>query len=136
MMEDITMKIYEAITKNEEFMSHVDKNNIKFFDYPNANEIQDVVVVIDPLDTPTPSDYADNDNMTFEYFYQIDVFVKQKPGVNGRVLSDKLVFLLQRIMWTQLGFPETSGINPEYNKDFNLYHQAKRFEGKEYIGGI
>lgn len=135
-MDDITMKMYEAIMNNGEFMSHVDKSNIKFFDYPNANEIQDVVVVIDPLDTPTPADYADNDNMTFEYFYQVDVFVKQKPGVNGRVLSDKLVFLLQRIMWEKLGFNETSSIKPEYNKEFNLYHQAKRFEGKEYIGGI
>ncbi|GMQ73516.1 hypothetical protein [Tetragenococcus halophilus] len=135
-MDDITMKMYEAIMNNEEFMSHVDKNNIKFFDYPNANEIQDVAVVIDPLDTPTPADYADNDNMTFEYFYQVDVFVKQKPGMNGRVLSDKLVFLLQRIMWERLGFNETSSIKPEYNKEFNLYHQAKRFEGKEYIGGI
>lgn len=132
MMDDITMKMYEAIMNNEEFMSHVDKNNIKFFDYPNANEIQDVVVVIDPLDTPTPADYADNDNMTFEYFYQIDVFVKQKPGVNGRILSDKLVFLLQRIMWEKFGFGETSSIKPEYIKDFNLYHQAKRFEGKRY----
>lgn len=135
-MDDITMKMYEAIMNNEEFMSHVDKKNIKFFDYPNANEIQDVAVVIDPLDTPTPADYADNDNMTFEYFYQVDVFVKQKPGMNGRVLSDKLVFLLQRIMWERLGFNETSSIKPEYNKEFNLYHQAKRFEGKEYIGGI
>jgi len=131
-MEDITMKIYEALTGNEEFMSHVDKNNIKFFDYPNANEIQGVVVVIDPLDTPTPSDYADNDNLTYEYFYQIDVFVKQKTGVNGRVLNDKLVFLLQRIMWEKFGFGETSSIKPEYIKDFNLYHQAKRFEGKRY----
>lgn len=136
MMEDITMKIYKAITANEDFMSHVDKNNIKFFDYPNANEITDTVIVIDPLDTPTPSDYADNDNLTFEYFYQVDVFVKQKPGINGRVLSDKLVFLLQRIMWIELGYNETGGINPEYIKDFNLYHQAKRFEGKQYIGGI
>ena len=131
-MEDITMKIYEAITDNKEIMSHVPKNNIKFFDYPNAQEIKDVVIVIDPLDTPTPSDYADNDNLTYEYFYQIDVFVKQKQGVNGRVLSDRLVFLLQRIMWEELGFGETSSMKPEYIKDFNLYRQAKRFEGKQY----
>ena len=131
-MEDITMKIYEAITDNKEIMSHVPKNNIKFFDYPNAQEIKDVVIVIDPLDTPTPSDYADNDNLTYEYFYQIDVFVKQKNGVNARVLSDRLVFLLQRIMWEELGFGETSSMKPEYIKDFNLYRQAKRFEGKQY----
>lgn len=98
------MKIYDAIIDNKEIMNHVQKNNIKFFDYPNAQEIKDVVIVIDPLDTPTPTDFGDNDNLTYEYFYQIDVFVKQKQGVNGRMLSDRLVFLIQRIMWEVLGF--------------------------------
>ncbi|CUT96428.1 MULTISPECIES: hypothetical protein [Staphylococcus] len=132
-MDDITMKIYEAIIDNKEIMNHVQKNNIKFFDYPNAQEIRDVVIVIDPLDTPTPTDFGDNDNLTYEYFYQIDVFVKQKQGVNGRVLSDRLVFLLQRMMWEVLGFGETSSIKPEYIKEFSIYRQAKRFEGKQYF---
>lgn len=132
-MDDITMKIYEAITDNEEIMQHVQKNNIKFFDYPNAQEVKDVVIVIDPLDTPTPTNFGDDDNILYEYFYQIDVFVKQNNGINGRVLSDRLVFLLQRIMWERLGFGETSSIKPEFIKDFNLYHQAKRFEGKQYF---
>ncbi len=127
------MKIYEAIIDNKEIMNHVQKNNIKFFDYPNAQEIRDVVIVIDPLDTPTPTDFGDNDNLTYEYFYQIDVFVKQKQGVNGRVLSDRLVFLLQRMMWEVLGFGETSSIKPEYIKEFSIYRQAKRFEGKQYF---
>lgn len=127
------MKIYEAITDNEEIMQHVQKNNIKFFDYPNAQEVKDVVIVIDPLDTPTPTNFGDDDNILYEYFYQIDVFVKQNNGINGRVLSDRLVFLLQRIMWERLGFGETSSIKPEFIKDFNLYHQAKRFEGKQYF---
>lgn len=127
------MKIYEAIIDNEEIMEYVQKNNIKFFDYPNAQEIKDVVIVIAPLDTPTPTDYGDNDNLTYEHFYQIDVFVKQKQGVNGRVLSDRLIFLLQRMMWEVLGFGETSSIKPEYIKEFNIYRQAKRFEGKQYF---
>lgn len=127
------MKIYEAIIDNKEIMNHVQKNNIKFFDYPNAQEIRDVVIVIDPLDTPTPTDFGDNDNLTYEYFYQIDVFVKQKQGVNGRVLSDRIVFLLQRMMWEVLGFGETSSIKPEYIKEFSIYRQAKRFEGKQYF---
>ncbi len=127
------MKIYEAIIDNKEIMNHVQKNNIKFFDYPNAQEIKDVVIVIDPLDTPTPTDFGDNDNLTYEYFYQIDVFVKQKQGVNGLVLSDRLVFLIQRMMWEVLGFGETSSIKPEYIKEFSIYRQAKRFEGKQYF---
>ncbi|WP_436950614.1 hypothetical protein [Staphylococcus xylosus] len=131
-MEDIMMKIYKAITDNQEIMNNVNKNDIKFYDYPNAQEIKMTCIVIDPIDTPKPSDFADDDNMTYEYLFQIDIFVKQNTGINGRVLSDRLVFLLQRIMWEQLGFGETSSIKPEYIKDFKLYHQAKRFEGKQY----
>lgn len=131
-MEDIMMKIYKAITDNQEIMNNVNKNDVKFYDYPNAQEIKTTCIVIDPIDTPKPSDFADDDNMTYEYLFQIDIFVKQNTGINGRVLSDRLVFLLQRIMWEQLGFGETSSIKPEYIKDFKLYHQAKRFEGKQY----
>lgn len=131
-MEDITQKIYQAIIANKEVMSYVNHEDIKFFDYPNADEIDGNVIVIDPLDTPTPTDFGDDDNLTYEYFYQVDVFVKNKPNMNGRVVSDKLIFLIQRIMWEQLGFGETSSVKPEYIKEFNLYHQAKRFEGKQY----
>ena len=131
-VEDITQRIYQAIIANEEVMSYVNHEDISFFDYPNADEIDGNVIVIDPLDTPTPTDFGDDDNLTYEYFYQIDVFVKNKPNMNGRVVSDKLIFLIQRIMWEQLGFGETSSVKPEYIKEFNLYHQAKRFEGKQY----
>ena len=131
-VEDVTQKIYQAIIANKEIMSCVNHEDIKFFDYPNANEIDGNVIVIDPLDTPTPTDFGDDDNLTYEYFYQVDVFVKNKPNMNGRVVSDKLIFLIQRIMWEQLGFGETSSVKPEYIKEFNLYHQAKRFEGKQY----
>lgn len=131
-MEDITTKIYQALLSNEELMSYVNHENIRFYDYPNANEVDDAMIVIDPLDTPAPSDFGDNDNLTYEYFYQVDVFVKQKNNMSGRVLSDKLIFIIQRIMWEQLGFGETSSVKPEFLKEFNLYHQAKRFEGKQY----
>lgn len=131
-VEDVTQKIYQAIIANKEIMSYVNHEDIKFFDYPNANEMDGNVIVIDPLDTPTPTDFGDDDNLTYEYFYQVDVFVKNKPNMNGRVVSDKLIFLIQRIMWEQLGFGETSSVKPEYIKEFNLYHQAKRFEGKQY----
>ena len=132
-MEDMTIQVYQALTNNKELMSLVDKRNIKFFDYPNAQDVTDTVVVIDPLSTQIPSDFADDDNLTYTYLFQIDVFVKQKTNVNGRIVSDKVIFLIQRIMWETLGFGETSSIKPEYIKDFNLYRQAKRFEGKQYF---
>ncbi|ASE37788.1 hypothetical protein CD039_01650 [Staphylococcus argensis] len=131
-MEDMMMRIYKLMLDNEKIMKSVNKNAIKFYDYPNAQEITDVSIVIDPIDTPKPEDFADDDNMTYEYLFQIDVFVKQKSGINGRLLADDLIFQIQRMMWDVLGFGETSSIKPEYIKDFKIYHQAKRFEGKQY----
>lgn len=131
-LEDMMMRIYKLMLDNEEIMKSVNKNAIKFYDAPNAQEITDVNIVIDPIDTPKPEDFADNDNMTYEYLFQIDVFVKQKSGINGRLLADDLIFQIQRMMWDVLGFGETSSIKPEYVKDFKIYHQAKRFEGKQY----
>ena len=86
-MEDMTIKIYEAIKNNEEFMSHVNESDIKFFDYPNAQEIKNIAVVIDPLDTPKPRNFGDNDNLTYEYLYQIDVFRSEERRVGKECRS-------------------------------------------------
>ena len=126
------MKIYNAIISNDDVMEHVNKKDIRFFDYPNANEIKDSCIIIDPLSSPIPSDFADDDNLTYYYLYQVDVFVKQNTGINGRSLSERLSFLIQRIMWEVLGFGEASDAKPEFIKEFNLYRQTKRFEGKQY----
>lgn len=132
-MKDIMMEIYKALTDNEEIMRHVNKSDIKFYEYPNAQDIKSTLIVIDPLTTPQATDFADNDNLTYEYLYQIDVFVKQTQGINGRLLCERLIFLIQRTMWEVLGFSETATNKPEYLSDFKLYRQAKHFEGKQYF---
>lgn len=131
-MQDLMMNFYNALINDPEINQYVSKENIKFFDYPNANEIKDVVIVIDDLMSPLPSDYADNDNLTYEFLYQIDVFVKQNKNTNGRLLSNRLILRVQRILWEQFGFGEMSSNKPEYIKDFNIYRQSKTFNGKQY----
>lgn len=131
-MQDLMMNFYNALINDPEINQYISKENIKFFDYPNANEIKDVVIVIDDLMSPLPSDYADNDNLTYEFLYQIDVFVKQNKKTNGRLLSNRLILRVQRILWEQFGFGEMSSNKPEYIKDFNIYRQSKTFNGKQY----
>ena len=128
-MEDITTKIYDAIINNEEIMKHVPKNNIKFFDYPNAQEIKDIVIVIDPLDTPKPDDFADNDNLTYEYLYQIDV-----RGPNYDVVK-LLQEEIRQTLWS-IGFKQVDGTD-EYDTDLKLYMDARRYRGNPYtIDGL
>jgi hypothetical protein len=130
-MADLMMGMYEAFKNDPELSQHV--KIIKFFDYPNANDIKDPIIVIDDLTTPIPQDFADNDYLSHQFIFQVDLFVKQNTGINGRLLSSRLILRVQRIMWEVFGFSVNMSGKPEYLKDFNLYHQTITFTGKKYI---
>ena len=124
------MEIYDALKADEEISQHV--KLIRFFDYPNANEVKEPIIVIDDLSTPIPSDFADDDNLTYQYIYQVDLFIKQNSNNNGRLLSNRLILRIQRIMREQFSFSVNSSGKPEYIKDFNLYRSTLSFTGKKY----
>lgn len=129
-MRDLMMEIYDALKADEEISQHV--KLIRFFDYPNANEVKEPIIVIDDLSTPIPSDFADDDNLTYQYIYQVDLFIKQNSNNNGRLLSNRLILRIQRIMYEQFRFTVNTSGKPEYIKDFNLYRQTLSFTGKKY----
>lgn len=130
-MRDLMMEMYEAFRKDEELSKYI--KSIKFFDYPNANAITEPILVIDDLVSPIPGTFADNDYLTYQNIYQVDLFIKQNSNINGRLLSTRLIQHVQRIMWEQFGFGVNSSGKPEYIKDFNLYRQTISFTGKIYI---
>lgn len=130
-MRDLMMEMYEAFKADKELSEHV--KDIRFFTYPNANDITKPVIVIDDLTTPIPKDFADDDNLTYQYLYQIDLFIKQNSNVNGRLLSNRLILRIQRIMYEQFRFTVNSSGKPEYISDFNLYRSTLSFTGKIYI---
>lgn len=129
-MRDLMMEMYEAFKADKELSEHV--KDIRFFTYPNANDVTKPVIVIDDLTTPIPGDFADDDNLTYQYLYQIDLFVKQNSNVNGRLLSNRLILRIQRIMYEQFRFTVNSSGKPEYLKEFNLYRSTLSFTGKIY----
>lgn len=131
-MRDMTMEIYNALLSDTELMKHVDKKDIKFQDYPNAQEITDTAIIIDPLISPNPSDYADNDNLTYEFLYQVDVFVKQNKGVKGRLLCERLILRVQQVLRSNGLLDTGTGVKPDWDKENSLHRQTKRFEGKIY----
>lgn len=131
-MNDLMMDFYNAFIKDEELSRYIDSNSIKFFEYPNANSIKNVIIVIDELTAPIPRDYADNNNLTYEFAYQIDVFVKNDSNKSGRLLSNRLILRVQKILWEVFGFGEFDSSKPEYMSDFSLFRQTKKFKGKQY----
>lgn len=131
-MRDLMTDMYNAFLKDDVLSQHVGKQSIKFINYPNANDIKDTMIVIDDLQSPIPSDYADDDNLTYEYAYQVDVFVKQNSNTNSRLLCERLILRVQRIMWQEFGFGEISSPQPSYDEEHALYRRTKVFKGKQY----
>lgn len=128
-MRDLMMEFYDVFNNDPVVSQHV--SSIRFSDYPNANDITTPVIVIDDLSTPIPGDFADDDNLTYQYIYQIDLFVKQS-NENGRLLSNRLILRIQRIMREQFDFKVNMSGKPDYNKEFNFFKSTVSFTGKKY----
>lgn len=124
--------MYNAFLKDDVLSQYVGKQSIKFINYPNANDIKNTMIVIDDLQSPIPSDYADDDNLTYEYAYQVDVFVKQNSNTNSRLLCERLILRVQRIMWQEFGFRVLSTPKPNHDDEHALFRQTTVFKGKQY----
>jgi len=131
-MKDLMTEMYNVFLKDDVISQYVDKQAIKFITYPNANDIKNTIIVIDDLQSPVPKDFADDDNLTYEYAYQVDVFVKQNSNTNSRLLCERLILRIQRIVWQQLGFVEISSAEPQFNEEHAFYRRTKVFKGKQY----
>jgi hypothetical protein len=102
-------------------------NRIKFYEYPPTDKVQGVYIVIDPVEPPRPGDYADNQWLTEEHFFQIDVWSKNMDDTKAVAKE------VQKIMWKELGFGLDSPGPDEYDKDTGIYRDARRYIGKEYV---
>ncbi len=131
-MRDILMDIYNVIKDDNLISKHVDKNRIRFNNYPEIKSIDAPWIIIDEIDDALPREYADDDNMALSYLVQIDVYTKVKTGVNARKLRDELSYKISRLLKEQLQMINTSNAKPEYDDEFKLYRSARRYEGVFY----
>lgn len=115
--------IYNALIADG-VISDLVGDRIKFYEYPEAKSMTETHIVIDPLDTPKASDFADDKWLTDEYLYQIDVWSKDLKERD--LISEKI----RHIMWS-LNFKQTDGID-EYDKDYDVFRVARRYKGKAY----
>lgn len=115
--------IYNALIANE-YINSVSKNNIKFYEYPEAKNVKETHIIIDPISPPQPGDYADDKWLTDDYMFQIDVWSKDMAE------RDAIALKIREIMW-QLNFRQADGMD-EYDKDYDIYRDARRYRGKAY----
>lgn len=119
-------KVYNALKTNNLIQQKVE-NRIKFYEYPATNKVQGVYIVIDPLEPPRPGDYGDNQWLTEEYLFQIDVWSRNRDDTKAVAKE------VQKIMWEELGFGQDSVGPDEFDKDTGIYRDARRYLGKEYV---
>jgi hypothetical protein len=133
-MRDLMMEMYEKFVNDPVISKHIKQNDIKFYTYPNAKDIKNALIVIDEIISPTTNNFADNNPLTYEYVFQIDIFIKQNNNnVNGSLVSRELILRASKIMWQTFDFAEFNSMKPEFIEDFNLYRQSKQFKGRKYI---
>lgn len=116
--------IYNALIASETIAEEA-KGRIKYYEYPETGDVSGAYIIIDPLDAPLSADYADNTWLTWDCMYQIDVWTKD------RKLTDSLMQEVHKALWN-IGFHQSGGGADEWDKDTEIFRQAKRFRGKFY----
>lgn len=116
-------EIYNVLIADSLIKEKID-GRIKFYEYPEAKDVKETHIIIDPISPPKPSDYADDKWLTDDYMYQIDVWSKDMDERN--IIADKI----RHVMW-QLNFRQTDGMD-EYDNDYGIYRDARRYRGKAY----
>lgn len=122
---DVEMIIYDALL-TDSYIGEQTSGRIKFFEYPESSSLEEPFIIIEPLDVPAPSDYADETWLTYDCLYQIEVWTK------NRTITKELGKKVHQVMW-KLGFRQNGGIS-EY--DSGIFRDARRFGGKLYREGF
>jgi hypothetical protein len=122
--DDVLMIIYNKLLEDPFIAEHA-RGRIKFYEYPETGDVTRPYIVIDPLDVPLPSDYADDDWLTLDYMLQIDVWTKD------RTLTRQLSYQTAEVLW-DIGLRNYGGGVDEWDKDSGIFRQARRFRTKRY----
>lgn len=118
-MSDMLMIIYNALNSNYVVKTFCG-NRIKFYEYPETADTTQPFLIIDPLDVPNPAWYGSNENLAFEYTYQIDI--------QGHDLETvKIIAESVRQEMRNIGFEQIPGGLDEYFHDTKRYVDARRY---------
>lgn len=122
-------QIYNTLIEDSYILEKVG-NRIKFYEYPEAKSMTETHIIIDPLDIPGPGDYADDTWLTDDYLIQIDVWSKDMEERN--ILADKI----RTVLWDKLSAKQLKGGVDEYNKEYDIFRDGRRYTGKQYNENI
>jgi hypothetical protein len=125
-MADVLMKIYNALLAND-YISEACAGRIKFYEYPENGDVSQPYIIIDPLDSPLPSDFADDDWLYYIHLFQVDIRSQK------RITTENLALEVDKVLW-KLGFGQYGGGDNEFDKATNVFRIAQNYRGKTRKG--
>ncbi|MCM3180241.1 DUF3168 domain-containing protein [Cytobacillus horneckiae] len=119
-MDDLKF-IYEAIIADP-FIKDQASGRIKYYEYSATGDVTGPFIIIDGIDVPKPSDFADNQWLSYDCLVQIEVWSK------NRLITEQIANKIRDVLW-QKGFKQQSG--PREYAD-GIFRDARRYRGKVY----
>ncbi|MEK5524141.1 hypothetical protein [Heyndrickxia sp. FSL W8-0423] len=119
---DILSLIYNALIADQ-YIKDQAYGRIKYYEYPETGDVKAPFIIIDLLDAPSPSDFADDTWLSYDCLFQIEVW---SPN---RVVTNTIADKIRNVMWNQFGFKQQSG--PQEYKE-GVFRDARRYRGTIY----
>ncbi|UOQ85692.1 DUF3168 domain-containing protein [Gracilibacillus salinarum] len=119
---DILDMVYKALIADAYIYDQA-FGRIKFYEYPETGDVDNPYIVIDPIDTPTPSQYADDQWTKLDFLLQIDVWSRD------RKLTEEISDKIRDVIWKTFRFAQRAGPK-EY--DQGVFRDARRYRGSLY----
>jgi len=125
---DMMTVIYDKLMEDD-YVKAQATGRIKFYVYPESGSVTSPYIVIAPLMPPLPGNHADNEPMTDDYLYQIDVWTK------NRLITKELAKRVQKVM-KSLRFGYFGGSVDDYDTETGIYRDARRYRAKIYTDEV
>lgn len=110
--------------KEDTYIAEKAEERVKAYQYPKPENLHAPHIIVDPLDVPIPGDFGDDTWLTDDFLYQIEAWSHDYE------VTKKLSQRIRTVLW-ELGFGQQEGTD-EYDEDFKIFRDARRYRGKKY----
>lgn len=114
--------VYQVLI-TDDYIKEKAFNRIKFFEYPETGEVTVPFIIIEPVNSLDPSEFADNNWLAYDCNLQIEVWSPE------RVITNTLADKIRDVLWERIGLKQNSGPQ-EYEN--GVFRDARRYTGTIY----
>ncbi len=119
---DILDAIYQVV-EADPYISEQVENRIKYYEYPESGAVDKPYMVLEEVQTPQPSSFADGTWLTLDVHVHVEIWSPNRTTT--RLLAEKV----RDLIWEKFKLPQKGG-HTEY--DNKVFRDARRYQGLVY----